>query len=149
MDTLQTTNNTVSWKWLIPYRIISILFTIIALATFVSSFWLPIGSWLFLYIAYVVLYVCLIIGFWKMRKWVVTLLGCTVIMAVIVSGIRLFLDEQEIIIALLAPLLAGVIFLFVYVSRSHLEGKYWDRGMLILFGTFLILSQLLLIFLNK
>jgi hypothetical protein len=142
----QKTSNAVFWKFIVPCRIISIFFAVAALFTFFVSLLSPIGKQTFIYISYIVMYVILTGGFWRMRKWVVTLMGCTMVYAVVYNIARLFQDTQKINFVLLSILFTGAIFLFSYISRSQLEGEYKDKGVLSVFIAFLLLSQLLLIF---
>jgi hypothetical protein len=146
MDMPQVENNNVSWKFLIPFRTLSVIFAAIALLTFFSSLMLPWGSRILVYISYIVLYVILIYGFWKMRKWIVTLLGITLGFLVIDSGVRLLMGAQKISSALMALLIVGIIFLFSYALRAQLNGGYKNVRVLRVFIIFLILSKLLVIF---
>jgi hypothetical protein len=146
MDIPQATASSVSWKFLVPFRVLSILFAVIAALTFFSSLFLPWGTRILVYISYIVMYVILIYGFWKMRKWVVTLMGITFIFLVIDNSVRLFMGTQRIVPALVSLLIVGIIFLFSYFSRSQLNGEYKNMRVLRVFVVFLILSKLLVIF---
>ena len=152
MDTAKikkTTNNGSSWKFLIAFRAISIFFAAITAITFTGSLSFPVGIRTFLYISYMVLYVMLIYGFWNMRKWVITLMGCTIVLLTINNLVRLFYGTQKIGSALMALSFVGAILLFSYISRFHLNGEYKNIRVIRVFIVFLVLSQILLILLNK
>jgi hypothetical protein len=146
MDIPQATTNNVSWKFLVPFRALSVIFAAIALLTFFSSLLLPWGSRILVYITYIVMYVILVYGFWKMRKWVVTLMGITFAFLVIDNGVRLLIGTQKIVPALVSLLIVGIIFLISYFFRSQLNGEYKNIRVLRVFIVFLILSKLLVIF---
>jgi hypothetical protein len=146
MDISQTETSNISWKFLIPFRALSIIFAAIALLTFLSSLMLPWGSQILVYISYIVLYVILIYGFWKMRKWTITLMGITFIFLIIDNSIRLLSGTQKIVPALVSLLIVGIIFLFSYISRAQLNGEYKNIKVLRVFIVFLLLSKILVIF---
>jgi len=145
MDTSQITNNDVSWKFLIPYRIISILFAIIATFTFGVSIVVPPGKVTFLCISFMFWEVMLIYGFWKMRKWVVTLMGIVMIFIAFNNIVRVFQGMREIIPTLPYLLFLSAVLIFSYISRSQLNGEYKNIRVIRVFVVFLILSQVLLI----
>lgn len=146
MAEFKKAKNTVSWGFLIPYRALSILFGLITAVTFFASLWIAFGIRTFVYITYMVMYVMLIYGFWKMRKWVVTIMSCTMVFLIINNGIRLFYGTQKISAALMAFLFAGIILLFTYLTRSQLNGEFKNIRVLRVFIIFLLLSQILTLF---
>ena len=149
----QITSNNVFWKFVVlyVYRIIGLLCAAIALVAFYVSLSVPLEKWLaiVLYISYIVLYVILAYGFWKMRKWVTILMSCTLVFLIINNAISFFQDTQKISSALWTVFFAGVILLFSYVSRSRLGGEYKNVRVIRVFAVFLILSQILAYFLSR
>jgi hypothetical protein len=92
--------------------------------------------------------VILVYGFWKMRKWIVALMGCTIGFLVINNAIRLLQHTQKISSALTALSLVTAMFLFTYFTQKHLNGEMIHKRVLRVFLVALIFSQILFIFFN-
>lgn len=151
MDISQTTNNNVSWKFLIPYKIISVFFAALALLTFLSVISLSLRH-LFasavMYAAYVGLNGILAYGFWKMRKWIVPLSGVAALVVTIMNIIDVSRGTQVAGKVLIGFAILCALFVFTYSSRNFLEGEYRNLKALGLFLAFLILSQAATFFLK-
>lgn len=135
-----------SWKLLIPYRTIGSFFALTGLITLLASLAAPMSIKTLVAISYIVMDVILVYGFWKLRKWVVVLMGFTAVFLLINNIVRVLQGTQKISSALMAVLFAGAILLFSYLSRSYLNGAYMNIRVVRVFVVALILSQLLFIF---
>ncbi len=143
MSELET--NKIPLKILIPYRTISVVFGIVALLTFLSALSFGLRTFfvsaLLMSAAYIGLNVVLAYGFWKMRKWIVPLLGGTALIVAILNIANIIRGTQKISQALIGFVILGALFLFTYLSRNFLDNEYKNLKALGLFLALLIISQ--------
>lgn len=136
-------------KFFIPYKIIGAIFAVMALLTILTLI-TPIRfhaySRAMLYASFVGINIIFAFGFWQMKKWIIVVLGFTLVFLAVAGIIRVFQDFQKFNSALTPFLIVGALFLFSYLSRLHLEGEYKNVKVISTFITLLILSQILTIF---
>ncbi|EKE19213.1 MAG: hypothetical protein ACD_9C00085G0001 [uncultured bacterium] len=146
MNIFELKNRDVSWKLLIPYRVVAIFFVAVALITLLASLVNPIGLKTLVSVSYIVMDVILIYGFWNMRKWIITLMSLTFVFLVINNAMRILQGTQKIGPAVGALAFVAVIALLAYFSRHKLNGLYGNVRVLRVFVVALVLSQILIIF---
>jgi len=138
-------------KILLPYRILGVIFGVIALLTFlsvISSGSRNLFTLALVYASYVCLNGILAYGLWKMKKWIIPLLGGTTLIVAILNIVNIIGGTQKISRALTAFIILGVFFLLAYFSRKFLNGDYKNYRALGLFAAFLVLSQAAIFFLK-
>lgn len=146
MNIFQLKNRNVSWKFLIPYRILGVFFAVVAIVTLLASLVNPLGVKTLIAVSYIVMDVILIYGCWNMRKWLTTLLGLTFAFLLINNVMRILQGTQKISSAVATLLFVAAIILFSYISRDKLNGEYGNVRVIRVFVVALILSQILFIF---
>lgn len=135
----------------LPYRILGVVFGLIALLTFlsvISALSHQFFASALVFISYVGLNGILAYGLWKMRKWIVPLLGGTILLVAIFNVINIIRGMQRMNQVLSAFIVFGALFLFAYFSRKFLSGDYKNYKALGLSAVFLILSQVIIFFLK-
>lgn len=147
MSDLET--NKISLKIQIPYQVIGVLFGGVALLTLFSAisllstnFFIPT---FLVSIAYAGLNGIMAYGFWRMKKWIVSLLGGTALIVAIINIINIFRGIQEINQAIIAFVILGVLFLFTFFSRKFLNGDYKNIKALGLSLVLIIFTQIIII----
>lgn len=139
-------------KVLIPYRTLSVVFGVIMLWNILialpSNFLRHLFAPALMYAAYAGLDGVLAYGFWKMKKWIVPILGGMVVIVAILNIINVIRSTQEINRTIIGFVVLGALFLFTYLSRNFLEGEYKNWKALGLFLAFLIISQTAIFFLK-
>lgn len=149
MDTQQKQEeiNNVSWKILVPCRILGVFFAVVALLAFFSFIFTPIGIKTFIYSFYIIIAVLTAYGFLRMRKWVITLLGTVAFFAAVKIGISIFhgvLKNSALIPLVATPfVIFGALFIFSYLLRSYFRGEYNKIKITVSYTTLLALSQIL------
>lgn len=136
----------------LPYRVLGVVFGLVALRTLFSAIW--IGSLNFfmpsflIAVAYAGFDGIMAYGFWKMRKWIVPLLGGVALIVVITDIANIAIGTQGINPVLIEFAILGILFLFVYFSRKFLNGDYKNIKALGLSLALIIFPQII-IFLLK
>ena len=87
-------------------------------------------------------------GFWMTRKWVVSIVGIAIILAVSQAVIRAIGGAGILWQVLINLAVSVAIFLSVFFSRKDLQGEYKDVPMIGLFTVFLIVSEVAIFFLK-
>ena len=139
-------NENASLKLSVLYKILGVLFAVSALVTLLGSFAKLLGIVTVIYIAYIVMDVILVYGFWKMRKWIVVLMGIATSFLLVDNVVRVFARTQEIKIAAIQVAVVGVIFLFSFLTRNQLNGQFKNVRVIRVFVGALMLAKLLFIF---
>ncbi len=135
----------------LPYKILGVLFGALALLSFlfiVSSISRNLFMFALMSMTYTGLNGIMAYGFWKMRKWIVPLLGGTTLIVAIINIANIIGGTQKISQALMGFVILGALFIFAYFSRKFLNGDYKNLKALGLFAGLLVLSQVV-IFLLK
>lgn len=148
---LQSETNKISLKILLPYRIFGVIFGVIALFNllFILSFSLRRFFVLALiYTAYAALSGILAYGFWKTKKWIVSLLGSAVVVVTILNVINVIRGTQNISRAFIGFIVLFAFFIFAYFSRNFLDGEYKNLKALSLFLALIIFTQAAAFFLK-
>ena len=135
----------------LPYQILSVVFGIIALLTFLSVISATSRQFFasaLMYLSYVGLNGILAYGLWKMRKWIVPLLGGTILFMASFNIFNIIMGTQRISQTLSAFIIFGALFLFAYFSRKFLNGGYKNLNALGFSAILLVLSQIIIFFLT-
>lgn len=139
--------NIVPWKILVSYRIIGVFFAIVAILALLPFIFGPLGIKTLVYFFYIIITIPTAYGFWKMRKWIITLQGTVVVIAVLNVGLAIFQGAPKARV-LVSLLVFGALFLFSYFSRSHLEGEYKKMKIIVFLTAIWAFSQILM-YINK
>lgn len=131
----------------LSYQIFSVLFWAVAIIFLFSIISLSLRNLfspasLIYSIAFAGLNGVLAYGFWKMRKWTMTLLGGMTLL-VAISIIAVLGNNKNIGHATVIFATFGILFLFTYFSRKFLNGDYKNLKALGLFSAFLIITQII------
>ena len=130
-------------RFSISYKIIGILFAIIAFLIFFRFTLSPLDVNTFIQILYAIITIVMALGFFKMRKWLVTLLGVVVISMVIKVILVIFQGKftasGAVLFFIFIPL-----FFFAYLTRPYLKGGYKKTRIAILFILLLAFSQVIM-----
>ncbi len=141
----------ISFKIRLPYQIIGILFGIVGLVFLVStvsfSLYDFVPTFLIYSVAFFGLNGIIAYGFWKMRKWIITLLGAMTFL-ITISIVAISGSNKNINQAIAILVVFGALFLFTYFSRKFLNGDYKNPKALGLFLIFLIISQVITFFIK-
>jgi|GEM_PF-5584221 len=136
--------NKIPLKILLPYRILGVIFGIVTLWNLLAVLSFSLRHFFvfaLIYTAYACLGGILAYGFWKMKKWIVPLLGSTAIVVIILNIINVIRGTQKISQALIGFVILGALFLLAYFSRKFLDGEYKNFKVLGLFLALIIFSQ--------
>ncbi|MDD5397023.1 MAG: hypothetical protein PHW24_03110 [Candidatus Moranbacteria bacterium] len=147
----KTKTNETPLKILLPFRTLGFVFGAIALLTFLSALLFAFNkrpSSALLYASYGFVDAILAFGLWKMRKWVVTIFGSATVLVVVLNALNLSRGAQKMSQAITGVAILGVVFLFTFFSRNFLNDEYKNTKAILGFLSFLILSQIILIFLR-
>ena len=146
--------NKIPLKILIPYRAISVVFGFVTLWNILAALsFSSVGSrrlfvFALIYIAYAIVSGTLAYGFWKMKKWVVFVLGGAAIVVIILNIINIINGTQKISQAIIGIAILCALFVFTYFSRKFLDGEYKNFKALGLSLFFLIFTQVATFFLE-
>lgn len=136
----------------LPYRVLGVMFGIIVLLDVLIALPSNVLRHLFapalMYAAYAGLSGVLAYGFWKMKKWIVPIVGSMVVIVAALNIVNLMRGTQEINQAIIGIVMLVALFLFSYFSRRFLSGEYKNPKALILFFAFLVISQAAIFFLK-
>ncbi len=149
MPELET--NKIPLKILLPYRILGVIFGVVALWNLLAVLSFSLRRFFvfaLIYTAYACLGGILAYGFWKMKKWIVPLLGSTAVVVIILNIINVIRGTQGISRALIGVVVLCALFLLAYFSRKFLDGEYKNFKVLGLFLALIIFSQAATIFLK-
>lgn len=138
-------------KILLPYRVLSVIFWAIAILTFLTCLFFVFRNSLssaLMYAALVGVNGITAYGLWKMKKWIVPILGGSAIIVLAMNFMGVLSGTRKASQALLSFSILVVLFLFAYFSRNFLEGEYIERKALVLFLALLIFSQAITFFLK-
>jgi len=131
----------------LPYQVLGVLFGSVVLFTIllfilssVRNFFVL--TFLIYSVAFVGLNGILAYGFWKMRKWTMTLLGGMTFL-IAISIIAITGNNKNISQAIVGLVTFGTLFIFTYFSRKFLNGDYKNPKALGLFSVLLIISQII------
>ena len=136
---------------LIPCRVLGVLFGGIALFDIYSSLHFALGRSLpnaLIFFGAAGMHGVLAYGFWMTRKWVVSIVGIAIILAVSQAVIRAIGGAGILWQVLINLAVSVAIFLSVFFSRKDLQGEYKDVPMIGLFTVFLIVSEVAIFFLK-
>ncbi len=149
MPELET--NKIPLKILLPYRILGVIFGVVALWNLLAVLSFSLRRFFvfaLIYTAYACLGGILAYGFWKMGKWLVSVLGGVTIIVAILNIINVIRGTQKISQALIGFVILCALFIFVYLSRNFLDGEYKNLKVLGLSLAFLIFTQAATFFLK-
>lgn len=137
----------IPWKIRLAYQIFGVLFGMAALWTLVLFVSFSLRNFFdLIFLIYSVAFIgfngTLAYGFWKMRKWMVTITG-SMTFFIAISIIAIIGRNRNISQAIAGLVIFGALFLFTYFSRKFLSGDYKDLKALGLFSAFLIISQMI------
>lgn len=148
---LQLKTNKESLNLLIAFRVMGVIFGAISLITFLTVLSLIFRHFFIhalMYIAFAGLNGMVAYGFWKMRKWLVSLLGGSTIIVGVLSLANVLSGIKDTGQALVGFIVVCTLFLFTYFFRNFLDDDYKNSKVLGLFLIFLIISQLVSFFLK-
>lgn len=143
--------NIIPKKILIPYKVLGVVFCVLVLLNFLSvlsSVSRHFYIFALMYAAYVGLYLILAYGFWKMKKWIVFILGGLTLVMLVIDISHLIGSTKNIVQISISFAVLCALFAFSYFTRNFLNDDYKNYKMLGLFTVFLVLSQVAIIFLK-
>lgn len=136
---------------LISYRILSVVFSILTvlsvLAAIIFAYNHFYGRFL-AYASYAAINALLAAGFWNMKKWIVSLLGITLGLVLIMDIVRLINGVGNLKSIFVGLGIIGVLFIFSSLSRNSLQGEYKNYKVIGFFVGLLILAQIAITFLK-
>lgn len=129
----------------VPFRIVSVIFAIIAVLTLFTaalSAYQGFYGRLFMYSAYAGANLIIAFGFWKMRKWIFSLFIAALAVVTILDVIGLILDTKTLTQALFSVLVVGIFTGVLYFLRNRLNGTYKQYKVMGSFVGLLALAQI-------
>jgi hypothetical protein len=137
--------NETSLKVKIPFRILSVVFALIAVFTLLTAGLAAYQGFygrLVMYGAYAAINFIIAFGFWKMKKWILSIFVVALAAVTLFGIIGLIAGTKELTQFFTGILVVGVFSGVIYFLRSHLNGEYRQYKVLGSFFALLALAQI-------
>ncbi len=134
--------NETSLKVKIPFRILSVVFALIAAFTLLTAGLAAYQGFygrFVMYGAYAAINFIIAFGFWKMKKWILSIFVVALVAVTLFGIVGLITGTKEVSQFLTGILVVGVFSGMIYFLRNYLNGEYRQYKVL---GSFIVLIAL-------